>query len=282
MSRAAADALRQALLLLLLTAAAFFVLFPLLWMIWTALKVEGNWMSFRLVAEPGKDLYTLANLKKVGWNPDFPFSSYMKNSLIVAVAAAFLTVCLCSLAGYVFAKKQFAGKNAIFWTFMGAMMIPGMMYMVPQFALVTKFGWINTFAGLVVPHLANVFGVLMIKQYMETIPDSLLEAARIDGATEWQIFRRIMIPLSLPALATLFLLTFIGQWNNFLWQLIVTTPDSGLLTLPVGLALFKGQYAIRMEEMMTASSFSIVPIVVLFLFTQRFLIEGLTAGGVKE
>lgn len=274
--------LRQGLLLAILTGAAIFVLFPFFWMTWTALKVEGNWMTFQVLPEAGKPLYTLENVRKVGADADFPFYLYMRNSLLVAVTASVLTVAICSLAAYVFAKKEFAGKRLLFWTFMGAMMIPGMMYMVPQFAIVTELGWINTIWGLVVPHLANVFGLLVLKQYMETIPNSLLEAARIDGATEWQIFRRIILPLSWPALATLFLLTFVGQWNNFIWQLIVTTPDSDLLTLPVGLATFRGQYAVQTERLMAASSFSILPIAVLFLFTQRYLIEGLTAGAVKE
>lgn len=282
MSPRAAARLRQGVLLAILTAAAVFVLFPFFWMTWTALKVEGNWMTFQVLPEEGKPLYTLENVLKVGADKDFPFYLYMRNSLLVAVTASILTVAICSLAAYAFAKKEFAGKNLLFWTFMGAMMIPGMMYMVPQFAIVTELGWINTIWGLVVPHLANVFGLLVLKQYMETIPNSLLEAARIDGATEWQIFRRIILPLSWPAMATLFLLTFVGQWNNFIWQLIVTTPDSDLLTLPVGLATFRGQYAVQTERLMAASSFSILPIAVLFLFTQRYLIEGLTAGAVKE
>ncbi len=227
-------------------------------------------------------LYTLENYKSIAGNASYPFYKYLLNSFIVAFSASLLTVIICALAAYVFAKKQFAGKTALFWTFMAAMMIPGMMYMVPQFAIVTSLGWSNSLQGLVIPHLANIFGLFMLKQFMEAIPDSLFEAARIDGAGEWTIFRRIVFPLALPSISILFLLTFVGQWNNFLWQLLINTPDSPLITLPVGLALFKGQYQTRYELMMAASSFSIVPIVALFLFTQRFLIEGLTAGGVKE
>lgn len=227
-------------------------------------------------------LYTLDNYRKIALNDSYPFLRYLMNSFVVAFSASLLTVFICALAAYVFAKKNFAGKTTLFWTFMAAMMIPGMMYMVPQFAIVTSLGWINTLQGLVIPHLANVFGLFMLKQFMEAIPDSLFEAARIDGAGEWTVFRRIVFPLSLPSLSILFLLTFVGQWNNFLWQLLVNTPDSPLITLPVGLALFRGQYETRWEQMMAASSFSIIPIVILFLFTQKFLIEGLTAGGVKE
>ncbi len=229
-----------------------------------------------------RSLYTRENFRKIALNPNYPFLKYLRNSFLVSFSTAFLTVLLCSLAAYAFAKKEFPGKQVLFWTFMAAMMIPGMMFMVPQFALVTRFGWINSLAGLVIPHLANVFGVFMLRQMMMGIPDSLFEAARMDGASEATVFTKIVVPLIMPSLAILFLLTFVGQWNNFLWQLLVNTPESDLITLPVGLSMFRGQYSAQVEQMMAASCFSIMPIVILFLFTNRYLIEGLTAGGVKE
>lgn len=278
-------AARKCLLLGLLLCAALFILFPFFWMLWTAFKVKGGGLSLQFWPGPGEDfssLYTLRNFTSVAQGEDFPFLLFLRNSFLVAVTSALLTVFVCSLAAYVFAKKNFPGKDLLFWLFMGAMMIPGMMYMVPQFAIITRLGWMNSLPGLVAPHLANVFGVLVLKQYIQTIPDSLLEAAHMDGASEWQIFTRVIVPLSLPALATLFLLTFVGQWNNFLWQLIINTPDSSFITLPVGIQMFKGQYGADLEKQMTAASFSILPLMLLFLFTQRYLIEGLTAGGVKE
>ncbi len=227
-------------------------------------------------------LYTLDNFKEVLWNKDFPFALFFRNSLYVAFCCALLTTLICTMGGYVFAKKDFYGKHTLFWGLMASMMIPGMIFMVPQFAIVSSLGWIDTYAGLIVPHLANVFGLFLLRQYIRTIPDSLLEAARIDGASELQVFTTIILPLSRPIMVTLFLLTFLGQWSNFLWQLIVTTPDSTYRTLPVGLALFKGQYSIRWEAMMAGACFSIIPMAVLFLFAQRTFIEGMTAGAVKE
>ncbi|NUM33553.1 MAG: ABC transporter permease subunit [Candidatus Brocadiae bacterium] len=229
-----------------------------------------------------KKIYTFSNFEKVLNNSDFPFGTFFLNSLIVAAGTALATVLLCTMAGYAFAKKQFFMKKQLFGILLSTMMIPGMIFMVPQFALVNKFGWINTYQGMIVPHLANIFGLFLLRQYISTIPDSLFEAATIDGASEIQIFKIIIIPLSLPIMVTLFLLTFVGQWGNFLWQLIVNTPDSTYRTLPVGLALFRGQYGQDWEMMMAGACFSIIPIAILFLLAQRVFIEGMTSGAVKE
>lgn len=247
---------------------------------------EGKYSYKFILKKPFKEawnsLYTIENFKKVLFNPDFPFSKFFLNSLIVSTSCAFLTAAICILGGYAFAKKQFLFKDKLFLLLLGSMMVPGMIFMVPQFAIVNSLGWINSYKGMVIPHLANVFGLFLLTQYIKTIPDSLFEAARIDGASEFQTFRIIVIPLALPIVVTLFLLTFIGQWSNFLWQLIVNTPDSHFRTLPVGLALFKGQYSTDWELMMAGACFSIVPIAILFLAAQRFFIEGMTQGAVKE
>jgi ABC-type glycerol-3-phosphate transport system permease component len=225
------------------------------------------------------------------------FARYFFNSFIVAFFAASLTTFICSFSGYVFAKKQFYGKDILFKLLLAGMMVPGMMFMVPQYALVYKIGSIeflnigkilsslqimgmNTYGAMVIPHLANVFGLFMIKQFMETIPTSLLEAAKIDGASESKIFYRIMVPVSAPIIMTLFLLTFIGQWSNFLWQLIIST-SSNMYTLPVGLAMFQGQYSSEWTKLMAASTITVVPIIILFIFAQRYFIEGMTKGAVK-
>ncbi|WP_372370386.1 ABC transporter permease subunit [Candidatus Uabimicrobium sp. HlEnr_7] len=227
------------------------------------------------------DLYTLSNFFKVLYNKDFPFALFFLNSLIVSTLTAFITVIICTMAGYAFSKKDFWLKDQIFLLLLSSMMVPGMIFMIPQFLLVNDLGWINTYQGMIVPHLANVFGLFLLKQYIDTIPNSLFQAAKLDGANEWQTFRIIIVPLCTPIMATLFLMTFVGQWSNFLWQLIVNTPDSVYRTLPVGLALFRGQYASDWGLMMAGACFSIIPIAMLFLFTQRYFVAGMTSGAVK-
>ncbi len=236
----------------------------------------------RSFATAFRAIYTIANFKKIATNKDFPFLRYFLNSLVVATSAGFLTVLLCTMAGYAFAKKEFFARDQLFAALLSAMLIPGMIFMVPQFAIVLRLHWINSYQGMVVPHLANVFGLFLLRQYIRTIPDSLFQAARIDGANEFQVFTTLVVPLSFPIMVTLFLLTFVGQWSNFLWQLITNTPDSPYITLPIGLQLFRGQYAQDWEPIMAGACFSIVPIAILFIFAQRYFIEGMTIGAVKE
>lgn len=227
-------------------------------------------------------LYTLGNYAEVLTDPSFPFGVFFVNSLVVAGLAAFLTTLVCTLGGYAFAMKRFPGKDLLYKVCLGSMMVPGMIYMVPQYALVTRLGWIDSYLGMVVPHLANVFGLMLMTNYIQGIPKSLFEACEVDGASEWQRIRHVLFPLAAPGMATLFVMTFMGQWSNFLWQLIVNTPSSPYRTLPVGLALFKGQYDLKIEAMMAAAAFSVIPVALVFMVSQRSLIAGLTAGSVKE
>lgn len=249
------------------------------------LRLEAGEYSLELsrgLAARVSSLYTLENYQEVLEDPSFPFGEFFLNSLVVALGAALFTTLLCTLGGYAFATKDFPGKGTLFRLCLASMMVPGMIYMVPQYAVVTRLGWINGYMGMIVPHLANVFGLLLMTNYIRGLPQSLFEAARIDGASEVQILRHVLTPLAMPAMATLFTLTFMGQWSNFLWQLIVNTPESPYRTLPVGLALFKGQYDLKVEAMMAAAAFSVVPVSVVFFLTQRQLIAGLTSGSVKE
>jgi multiple sugar transport system permease protein len=225
--------------------------------------------------------YTLQNFSDILTNENYPFGLFFVNSLVVATGCGIVTVILCLLAGYAFAVKEFWGRDVIFWLLFSSMLIPGLVFVVPQFAIITALGWQNSYAAMIFPHVANVFGLFLMRQYIMTMPRDLFAAARVDGATEWQVLRTIVVPLTIPITVTLFLLVFMMQWSNFLWQLIVNTPDSVRRTLPVGLALFRGQHQIDWELMMAGACFSVVPIALLFIVAQRYFIQGLTAGAVK-
>jgi multiple sugar transport system permease protein len=258
-----------------LVFAALVVLFPVVWMLLTAFKQPGHEFDPEIIPRSP----TLQNFRRVF--AEFGFLRYFGNSTIVAVAAGVLATLIATLAAYAFSFKSFVLKNKIFAVLVASMMVPGLMYVVPQFAIVQKLGWMNTYRAMIVPHLANVFGLFLLKQYMDTVPRSLVDAAKIDGANDFQIYGRIIVPLALPVIATLFLLTFQFHWSNFLWQLIVTNKES-LYTVPVGLAMFKQAHEELYTLKMAASAVSIVPISVIFVLAQRYFIEGMTRGAVKE
>ncbi|CAN5294122.1 hypothetical protein BH09SUM1_BH09SUM1_08940 [soil metagenome] len=229
-----------------------------------------------------RSMYTFENFRGVVWNKDFSFATYFFNSLVVATSAGLLTVLICTLAGYAFAQLQFHFRDAIFTALLATMLVPGMIFMVPQFSITIRLGLMDSYAGMIVPHLANIFGLFLLRQYIGQIPKDLFSAAEIDGARQHQIFRTIVIPFCLPIMVTLFLLVFVGQWSNFLWQLIINTGQSHVLTLPVGLQQFKGQNANEWEKIMAGACFSILPMAVLFMTMQKYFMQGLTAGAVKE
>ncbi len=248
-------------------------LFPFLWMLLTAFKQEGYGLVFSLRVP-----YTLDNFRKVLFQ--FNFGRYFLNSLIIATASALFSTLFASLAAYAFAKGRFPLRRTLFVIFLSSMMVPGLLYLVPQFLIVYRLHWINTYWGMIVPHLANVFGLFLLTQFLREVPDSLLEAARMDGASELRIFGWIIVPLAMPIIATVFLLNFQFHWANFLWQLVVAQ-DQSMYTLPVGLAMFKGQHQEAYTLEMAAATLSVVPIAVLFVFAQRYFIEGITRGAVK-
>ncbi len=249
-------------------------LFPFFWMLITSLKPEGEAL---LISLPTR--ITLDNYKNVLLQ--YNFYRYFLNSLIVATISAMVSTLFASLAAYAFAKKEFPLKNFLFWFFISSMMVPGLLYVIPQFLIVYQFRWINRYEGMIVPHLANVFGMFLITQFLKDVPDSLLESARIDGAPEYQIFLKIVMPLTLPVIATVFLLNFQFHWANFLWQLLVAQTES-MYTVPVGLAMFKSAHEEAYALKMAASTVSLMPIVILFFLAQRYFIEGITQGALKE
>lgn len=258
---------------LLITLLLGVFLIPFIWMLLTALRLAGTALSMSISGP-----YTLRNLWVV--ITEFGFGKYFLNSIIIATLSATVSTFLASVGAYAFAKGSFPFKNFLFGLFLSSMMVPGLLYIVPQFVIVYKLRWLNTFQGMIVPHLANVFGLFLLTQFIRQIPDSLLESGRMDGATEFSIFVRIVAPISMPVIATVFLLNFQFHWSNFLWQLIVAQSES-MYTIPVGLAMFKGQHEELYTLEMAAASLSVIPIGALFLFAQRYFIQGITKGAIK-
>ncbi len=260
-------------LLLGLTAVA---VFPLLWMLAVSLMPAGA--SSRLPVPIFPLAPTLDNYRLLFGSVGM--GRYLVNSFGVALAATLLSVVFNVGAGYAFAKLRFRGRDAIFRTLLGALVIPGQVAMLPLFLMLKGLGLVNTYAGVLVPMLASVFGIFLVRQFARGIPDDLIEAARIDGAGEFRIFLTIIVPVLTPVLATLGIFAFLGSWNDFMWPLIVLTDDS-LQTLPVALAGLSREHVQDNELMMAGSVVTVLPVLAVFLALQRHYMAGLMAGSVK-
>ena len=261
----------------LLFAASAIALFPLLWMVSTSLMSPGESSAYPPLLVPQQP--TLDNYRELFARAGM--GRYLANSLLLAVAVTALSMFFNVMAGYAFAKLRFAGRERIFRLMLGALVIPGQVAMVPLFLLLKHLGLVNSYGGIIVPALASIFGIFLVRQYALSIPDDLLEAARIDGASEWRIYRSIVLPWCRPILVTLGLFTFMGAWNDFLWPLVVLS-DSDRYTLPVALAGLVGEHVQDTELMMAGAVLTVMPVVVLFLALQRFYIAGVMGGAIKE
>ena len=259
--------------LALLSAAT---LFPLAWMLMASLMAPGEASQFPPPLWPQNP--SLANYRQLF--EAHGIARQAANSLAVAVAATLLSLAFNLSAGYAFAKLPFAGRERLFRALLGALVIPGQVAMMPLFLLLKQMGLVNTYAGALVPWLASVFGIFLVRQYAQGIPDDLLEAARIDGAGEWRIFTAIVLPLLKPIIVTLAVLVFLGSWNDFMWPLIVLT-DRDLQTLPVALAGLSREHVQDTELMMAGSVLTVAPVLILFLVLQRHYMKGLLMGSVK-
>jgi multiple sugar transport system permease protein len=203
------------------------------------------------------------------------------NSLVISVLLTGGSIFFCTLAGYAFAKHRFLGKEALFLALLATMMIPGTVLLVPSFLLFRDFGWLDTWAPLIVPGLAGAFGVFLARQFIEKIPDSLIESAKIEGVTEWRIFTSIILPLSKPLLATLGILTFLGSWNNFTGPLIILLNEQKF-TLPLVVAMLQGRFPGKDNMQMAGAMVSILPVLILFFVFQRQIVQSLATSGLKE
>ena len=210
-----------------------------------------------------------------------PYNRYFVNSVFIATASTLLTLFFCSLGGYAFAKYQFRGQKILFGILLASMMVPFQVLLVPLFGLMYDIGWLNSYKAIIIPFSVGAFGVFLMRQFIVTIPSELLDAARIDGCSEFGIYYRIVLPIIKPALGALTIYSFLGSWNGYLWPLIILR-DEVKYTLPIGLANLVGIYRQDYGMLMAGTLLSLMPIVILFLAMQREFVQGITLGGVKE
>jgi multiple sugar transport system permease protein len=260
----------------LLVLLACFALFPLLWMVSVSFMHPGEASSLPPPLLPQSA--TLANYRELFVRAGM--GRYLVNSLLVATAITLLSLMLNLAAGYAFAKLRFAGRDRLFQTLLAALVIPAQVAMIPLFLIMKWLGLVNSYGGVVVPAMATVFGIFLVRQYARSIPDELLEAARIDGAGEWRIFATIVLPLLKPVVVTLAIFTFLASWNDFMWPLIVLS-DQAWQTAPVALAALSREHVQDNELMMAGSVVTVLPVLLLFLALQRYYLEGLLLGSVK-
>ena len=251
-------------------------LLPMLWMISASLMRAGeaNTCPPRVIPdqptlEHYRTLFTRLNLGR-----------YLLNSTIVATAVTSLSLLINSLAGYAFAKLRFRGRDRVFRLLTLGLVVPVQVSMLPLFLLLRELGLINTYWGVIIPGLASIFGIFLIRQYALSIPDDLIDAARNDGASELRIYWSVVVPVIKPILATLAIWTFLSTWNDFMWPLIVLN-DESMFTLPVALANLAGERVQDTELMMAGSVLTVLPVLLVFLFLQRYYVEGITMGSVK-
>ena len=261
----------------LLSIGLVFLVGPFLWMVASSVKTSAELHHVPPTWIPQS--FTLDNYTTIFTKLAFP--QYFVNSVIVAVVVVTSNLLFCSMIGYALAKLRFRGKSAVFLIVLATIMVPQTVYLVPLFVLMSNLGFVNSYQGLILPFAAQAFGVFLMRQFILGIPDELLEAARMDGAGEFTVFRRVVLPLLGAPLATLAILVFLGSWNNFLWPLIIATSDQ-MYTLPVAVATFSiGQNAVDYGLLMAGSVVLIAPVLLLFLLLQRFVQQGIATTGLK-
>lgn len=260
-------------ILFIITAVS---LIPFLWMISTSLKNSGALMAVPIEWIPKKvsfDSYVKV-LKEL------PFLKSLMNSAIITLGSTILTLVSSSLAAFIFAKFEFKYKNLIFILFLASMMVPIQVTGIPIFIILTKLGLNNSFIGVIIPSVFNVFAIFLLRQYMKNISNEFIEAALIDGANLFQVYLKIIVPMSIVPLTTLFVINFMSYWNDYFWPLIILT-NPNKVTLPVLLSKLNVQYATEYNTLMAGSLVSMTPILVVYIFAQKYFIRGIQEGGIK-
>ncbi|NUO93225.1 MAG: carbohydrate ABC transporter permease [Gemmatimonadaceae bacterium] len=275
-SRAARDRVGQTALYAALALFGTLSLLPLLWMVSASFMAQGEATTFPPALLPHHP--TLVHYRDLFGR--LALGRYAMNSALVAVVTTAGALAINASAGYAFAKLRFHGRDATFRAMAAGLAIPVQVAMLPLFLLIKSLGLVNSYGGVIIPGLASIFGIFLVRQYALAIPDDLLDAARIDGAGELRVFRSIVLPTIRPVLATLALWTFLATWNDFMWPLIVLSDDRRY-TLPVALAGLVGEHSQDVELMMAGAVITVLPVLVLFLMLQRYYVEGVTEGSVK-
>jgi ABC-type glycerol-3-phosphate transport system permease component len=264
-------------LYLVLIVTSILMIVPFYWSVGTSLKLERFVFSNppQWIPDPLVWVNYIHVLTRI------PFVRYFANSVFVAVVTTLGHVFFDTLAAYAFAKLTFPGRDKIFFVMLLALMVPFQVNLIPLYKIMATLHWTDTYLALIVPNLTSVFGIFLMRQFMLTIPNELLDAARIDGCNEFGVFRRVVVPLAIPGIATLIIFTFMGTWNDFLWPRIVTNSEK-LFTLPVGLAQLQMKNTSNVAQIMAGTVLTALPMIIVFLFMQRQFIEGMTAGALKE
>jgi len=250
---------------------------PFLWMLVGSLKTQRELLQVPPTWVPENP--TTSNYSRLFDRLDFP--RYFWNSTLIAVMITLSNLLFCSMMGYALAKLRFVGRDKLFLLVLGTMLVPGSVTLVPLFVLMSKLGLVDNIFAVILPAAAGPVGVFLMRQFMLSIPDELLEAGRVDGASEFFLFRKVVLPLSAPALAALAILTFLPAWNSLLWPLVVLTSEENF-TLPVALAIFaRGQFAADYGLLMAGAVVLVVPVILLFLLLQRYFVQSQTMSGIK-
>jgi ABC-type glycerol-3-phosphate transport system permease component len=261
---------------LILIAGGITMVFPFYWMVTTSIKTQSEVMTVPPVWIPTEITFDRY------WRvlTELNFARFFFNSIYIATVVTLAVLFTSAILGYVFAKFKFKGRDIIFLGLLSTMMIPAAVTMIPLYLLLGKVGLVNSHLAIILPGLFSVFGIFLMRQTMQSIPDEFIEAGRIDGASEFAIFFKLILPQAKATLSALAIFTFMGQWNNFLWPLIVLTSEKQY-TLPLGLRMFQGQYWTDMGLVMTGATISVIPIIIVFLFMQRTFVNGITMTGLK-
>lgn len=269
--------LKKVVVYVVLTVGAVTMLVPFYWMLLTSLQpgdmafsaTDIQWWPETVVWENYPDAWKAIDIPRLYWN-----------SIVVAVLATLGQVVTSSLAAFAFARLEFPGRDKLFFAYLATMMVPGSVTMIPNFVLLRYMGWIDTYQALIIPAMFSAYGTFLLRQFFMGLPTELEDAAKIDGSGYLGIWYRVTLPLSKPALATLTTFTFMGLWGSYMWPLIIIQSNE-LRTLPIGLAYFVGRYSAEYSLWMAASVIALVPVLLLFIFNQRYFQEGIKMSGIK-